>query len=239
MSHHVALRGLRFGVIVLAASLAFSDVRADAQVCSADKAGLRLLDTYLDPSAVEQAMLKSLQSTVEAASQGRTVQLEVVDLRTVPDSVSTLMVDGVGRMRIGSGGWFPLRFVGGYDAIDGRVFELRLRPLRGTPRAPGEQSDPATSERVGGQIAARILAEFPDQPTEVSFVDLHPIAESPHHFAFSGTGMVDFDAEGATPVDFSAIVDRATGLVVAVDYELRLAQGHGENEFADDAVAAR
>ena len=37
-------------------------------------------------------------------------------------------------------------------------------------------------------------------------------------------------------MDFSAIVDRNSGLVVAMDYELRLAHGHGQT--GAEAVAA-
>jgi hypothetical protein len=111
-----------------------------------------------------------------------------------------------------------------------------VNPLSGAVRTAGVQADPATSERVSGQVAARILAEFPDQPTEISFVDLRPIADGDAHLAFRGTGLVDFHGEGVAPVDFSAIVDRGSGLVVAMDYELRLATGHGE--AGADTVAA-
>ena len=194
-------------------------------------------ETKLDPSAIEKATLQSLLATAQSLSAGNSVMLEIVDLRAVPDSASTLSMEGVGRMRIGTGGWIPLRFNAGYDSVQGEVFGLRVNPLGGATRTAGMQADPATTERVGGQVAARILAEFDGQPAEISFVDLRPIADGTSHLAFRGTGLVDFPGEGVAPVDFSAIVDRNSGLVVAMDYDLRLVQGHGET--GAETVAAR
>ena len=199
-----------------------------AEISVAQPAALTSDEARLDPAAIEKATLQSLLATAESMSAGNAVLVEIVDLRAVPDSASTLSMEGVGRMRIGTGGWIPLRFNAGYDSTQGEVFGLRVNPLAGATRTAGTQADAATQERVGGQVAARILAEFPDQPAEISFVDMRPIADGSAHLAYRGTGMVDFHEEGIAPVDFSAIVDRNSGLVVAMDYELRLAQGHGE-----------
>lgn len=231
MSFSFRRRALSLIVAMLAAGPAFA-----ADIAISQPAALVSHDAKLDPAAIEQAALASLQATAESMSAGNSVQVEIVDLRAVPDSSTTLAMEGVGRMRIGTGGWIPLRFNAGYDSDQGEVFGLRVNPLSGAARTAGTQADPSTSERIGGQVAARILAEFPDQPTEISFVEMTPIADGEAHLAYRGTGMVDFNGEGVAPVDFSAIVDRSSGLVVAMDYELRLAQGHGE--ATPDAVAA-
>jgi hypothetical protein len=231
MSSLIRRRALTLLVAVLAAGPAFA-----ADIAISQPAAIGSQDGKLDPSAIERAALASLLSTAETLSGGSAVQVEIVDLRAVPASSTTLSMDGVGRMRVGTGGWIPMRFNAGYDSHSGEVFGLRVNPLAGAVRTAGTQADPATSERVSGQVAARILAEFPDQPTEISFVDLRPIADGDAHLAFRGTGLVDFHGEGVAPVDFSAIVDRDSGLVVAMDYELRLATGHGE--ASTDAVAA-
>lgn len=221
--------------LIVAGLLAGPAVAADVQI--AQPATLVSEEARLDPAAIEKATLQSLLETAQTLSAGNSVLVEIVDLRAVPDSASTLVMEGVGRMRIGTGGWIPLRFNAGYDSTQGEVFGLRVNPLAGAVRTAGTQADPATTERVGGQVAARILAEFGEQPAEISFVDLRPIADGQAHLAFRGTGMVDFHGEGVAPVDFSAIVDRNSGLVVAMDYELRLAQGHGQT--GAEAVAAR
>lgn len=232
MSRHVPAR-----LLALLASAFAAGPLVAANVAVSQPAAIVSQDARLDPGAIERATLQSLLATAESLSAGNAVQVEIVDLRAVPDSASTLTMEGVGRMRIGTGGWIPLRFNAGYDSNEGAVYGLRVNPLGGATRTAGEQADPATQERVGGQVAARILAEFDEQPAEISFVDLRPLAEGDSHLAFRGTGLVDFHGEGVAPVDFSAIVDRASGLVVAMDYELRLAQGHGDT--GAETVAAR
>ena len=207
-----------------------------ADIAISQPAALVSQEARLDPAAIERAALASLLATAESLSAGNAVQVEIVDLRAVPDSSTTLAMEGVGRMRVGTGGWIPMRFNAGYDSDLGEVFGLRVNPLAGATRTAGSQADPGTSERVSGQVAARILAEFPDQPTEISFVDVQPIADGEAHLAYRGTGLVDFHGEGVAPVDFSAIVDRGSGLVVALDYDLRLAQGHGETGAATVAA---
>lgn len=220
--------------LVLLVGLAGPAMGAD--IALLQPAALATDEARLDPVVIEKATLQSLLDTAQSLSHGNAVLVEIVDLRAVPDSASTLAMEGVGRMRIGRGGWIPLRFNAGYDSAKGAVFGLRVNPLAGAMRWAGTQADPSTAERVTGQVAARILAEFDGQAAEISFVDLHPIADGQAHLAFRGTGMVDFHGEGVTPVDFSAIVDRASGLVVAMDYDLRLARGHGDAN--SEAVAA-
>jgi hypothetical protein len=220
---------------LLVAGLAAGPVVA-ADVVVAQPAALVAQDAKLDPAAIERATLQALLATAQSLSAGNAVMLEIVDLRAVPDSASTLAMEGVGRMRIGTGGWIPLRFNAGYDSVQGQVFGLRVNPLAGALRTVGLQADPIIGERVGGQVAARILAEFDGQPAEVSVVDLRPVANGEAHLAFRGIGMVDFRGEGVAPVEFSAIVDRNSGLVVAMDYDLRLARGHGQT--GTETVAA-
>jgi hypothetical protein len=226
----------RFRVLALFAAGFLAGPVSAADIVVAQPAALVAQDAKLDPGAIEKAMLQSLLETAQAQSAGNAVMLEIVDLRAVPDSASTLTMEGVGRMRIGTGGWIPLRFNAGYDSVQGEVFGLRVNPLAGAQRSAGLQADPIIGERVGGQIAARILAEFDGQPADVSVVDLRPVADGEAHLAYRGTGMVDFHGEGVAPVDFSAIVDRNSGLVVALDYDLRLARGHGQD--AAEAVAS-
>ena len=228
-----AFRRNAFSLIVAAliAAPAFS-----ADITIAEPAARVSDEARVDAGAIEQAALTALLATAESMSEGNAVQVEIVDLRAVPNSSSTLSMEGVGRMRVGTGGWIPLRFNAGYDGSAKEVYDLHVNPLAGSVRTAGTQADPATSERVTGQVAARILAEFPDQPTEVSFVDLQPIADGEAHAAYRGTGLVDFHGEGIAPVEFSAIVDRNSGLVVAMDYELSLVQGHGETDAASVAA---
>lgn len=219
---------VRCRALILLVAIFAAVPTAAVDIALSQPAALVAVAGKLDPTAIEKATLASLQEIAEAMSAGNRVQVEILDLRAVPDSSITLSMEGVGRLRIGAGGGIPMRFNAGYHGGLGEVFGLRVNPLSGAARSAGTQADPATSERVRAQVAARILAEFPDQPIEISFVDVRPIAHGQAHIALRGTGWVDFHDEGLAPLDFSAIIDRDSGLVVAMDYQLRLVQGHGE-----------
>jgi hypothetical protein len=46
----------------------------------------------------------------------------------------------------------------------------------------------------------------------------------------SGVGLVDFADEGAAPVSFSAVLDRESGLLVALDYVFEVVGAHGADK---------
>lgn len=202
---------------------------------------LGLDEARLDPAALERAALEALRSSAQALSGDRQVQVEITDLRAWPDSIAAIELDGVGRVRVERGGWIPLRFQSGYDLKEGHVFGLRVEPISSATRTSAFSSaiEAGMGERVNDQVASRILAEFPDQPLEIVFVDLQPTSDSSSHVAFRGTGLVDFADEGSAPVSFSAILDRASGLVVALDYSFEIAGAHGEAAMVETIAAMR
>lgn len=196
-------------------------------------------ESRLDPVAMEHAAVHALGETASALSPGRAVQVEVVDLRAAPDSAATVALQGVGRLRLDQGEWIPLRFLAGYDLIERNLFGLRVQPIATAARTRNAAVDSAMGERVNDQVAARILSEFQDQPIEIVFVDLQPTSDSSSHVGFRGTGLVDFADEGVAPVSFNAILDRASGLVVALDYSLEIAGAHGDGSLAASIAALR
>lgn len=198
----------------------------------------RLSDRQVDPVDLEQAALASLQGTIESLGQGRSVQLDLVDLRALPDSVAGIGLDGVGRARIDNGAWIPLHFSASYDLERGEVEGLRVQPLTRSMRETAGLVDAGHHERVTGQVASRILGEFPDQTLDIVFLDLMPVEQGDGHIAFRGTGRVDFLAEGPTPLSFSAILDRSSGLVIAMDYSLEVLGAHGESRWNESVAAA-
>jgi hypothetical protein len=221
--------------IALAFALAFGSL----PVLANPSAGRASIDeARLDPAALEQAALQALQGSAEALSNGQGVAVEIVDLRVTPDTFASVAVDGVGRLRVEQGDWIPMRFTGGYDVRDAALFGLRVLPISSRTNTASTQVDQATVERVNGQVASQILAEFPDQPAEIVFIDLQPSQDARGHVVFRGTGLVDFADEGSAPVQFSALMDRASGLVVSMDYQLDVAGGHG-NATAIESIAAR
>lgn len=195
-------------------------------------------EARLDPSAIEQATLGGLLASAESMTGSRNVLVDVVDLRVSPSSLASVSLDGVGRMRVARGEWIPMRFTGSYDLLEADVLGLRVMPIASHARSGAAALDEAIVERVNGQVATRILAEFPDQPVEIAFVDLQPINDARGHVAFEGIGLVDFAEEGAAAVTFTALMDRASGLVVSMDY--RLSDAGPQRAFdSKDAFTAR
>lgn len=232
MSHTTLSRCLG-SVLALASAATSASATLDPELASG------VGETRLNPAALERATLEALLTTAGALTQGRAVQVEVVDLRAAPDSAASLALEGVGRLKVAQGEWIPLRFLAGYDLVEGTLFGVRVQPIATAVQSTSTAIEAGMGERVNDQIAARILAEFPDQPLEIVFVDLQPTSDSSSHVAFRGTGLVDFADEGAAPVSFNAILDRASGLVVAMDYEFEIAGAHGDARFAETIAALR
>lgn len=199
---------------------------------------VRISDQRVDPAVLEQAALASLQGTIESLGQGRSVQLDLVDLRALPDSVAGIGLDGVGRARIDNGAWIPLHFSASYDLERGEVEGLRVQPLTRSMRETAGLVDVGVHERVTGQVASRILGEFPDQALDIVFLELQPVEQGEGHLAFRGTGRVDFLDEGPAPLTFSAILDRESGLVMAMDYSLEVLGAHGEARWSESVALA-
>lgn len=240
MSHVKLARCLASAVVALLAVAAPMAAAGSlpAQVLDSPPT-VSLGETRIDPTAMEHAAMTALRETAAALSPGRAVQVEVVDLRAAPDSAATVALEGVGRLRLDQGEWIPMRFLAGYDLSAGDLFGLRVQPIATSARAASGAVESGMGERVNDQIAARILSEFPDQPVEIVFVDLQPTSDSSSHVGFRGTGLVDFAEEGVAPVSFNAILDRGTGLVVALDYSLEIAGAHGDGTLAASIAALR
>jgi hypothetical protein len=201
-------------------------------------AALRRDDSRIDPLALEQASRVALRDSISALAPERAVEVDVVDLRAVPDSVDALAVEGVGRVRVADGHWIPLRFNAGYDAVGTQLFGLRVQPLPRASRASTVSADLGLHDRVAGQVAARIVSEFAEQPVDVVIMDVQAVTDQTGYVALRGTGSIDFAEEGIAPVAFSAILDRGSGLVIATDYTIEVLGAHGAG-VAAGTLAAR
>lgn len=237
------LRPLAFALCLALAPSVSGTARAQADLELLEMAGIGLAvapsvdQTRLDPIVLEQAALLALREAIEGMSEGQSVQVDVVDLRVLPDSLSTLLVDGVARMRIEQGEWIPLRFDGGYDLSHESMFGLKLKPLSRTASGAARVIETGLEARVSGQVSARILTEFPGQAAELVFVEMAPTSQGRGHLGFHGSGLVDFADEGVAAVQFSAIVDRASGLLVALDYQLDVSGSHGTTPRGEEIAA--
>lgn len=185
-----------------------------------------------DESRLQAGELEGLLVAAVRASAaqlaGASVEAELVDLRAVPDSLAGLALDGVGRVRVGEGEWIPLRVTASYDVARAELSALRLRPIANGRDARGG-IEAAAMETVNAQVAAQLGREFPDQARDVVLVDLTSTTDGAQHATFRGAGWVQFGAEGQAPLNFSAILDRRSGRLVAFDYSLDVLGAHGQD----------
>ena len=195
-------------------------------------------ESRLQPADLDALLVAAMRESVLQAAAGATVRAEVVDLRAVPDSLSGIALDAVGRLQVGGGAWIPLRVTASYDLGRAELAGLRLRPIAagGPPRNEGVEA--SVLEQFDSQVSARLQGEFPEQLREVVLVDLASTSEGTAHTAFRGQGWVEFDGEGQAPLTFTAVFDRASGLLVAFDYSLQVLDAHGEEPLLGSIAAA-
>ena len=211
-------------------------------VMAADSAAPYLRTTWdesrLQPGDLEGLLVAAMRESVMQAAAGATVRAEVVDLRAVPDSLSGIALDAVGRLQVGDGAWIPLRVTAGYDLGRAELAGLRLRPIAagGLPRNEGVEA--SVVDRIDAQVSARLQGEFPEQLREVVLVDLASTSGGSAHAAFRGLGWVEFDGEGQAPLKFTAVFDQDSGLLVAFDYSLQVLDAHGEESLLGSIASA-
>lgn len=203
-----------------------------APVLAADSAAPYLRTTWdesrLQPGDLEGLLIEAMRQSVLQAAAGATVQAEVVDLRAVPDSLSGIALDAVGRIQVGGGAWIPLRVSASYDLSRAELAGVRLRPIAAGGPTRSEGVEASLIEQFDSQVSARLKREFPEQLREVVLVELASTSGGAAHSAFRGQGWVEFDGEGQAPLEFTAVFDRDSGLLVAFDYSLRVLDAHGE-----------
>jgi hypothetical protein len=195
-------------------------------------------ESRLQPGDLEALLVQAMRESVLQAAAGATVRAEVVDLRAVPDSLSGIALDAVGRLQIGSGAWIPLRVTAGYDLSRSELAGLRLRPIAAGSPPRNEGVEASVLDRIDAQVSARLQGEFPEQLREVVLVDLASTSGGAAHAAFRGLGWVEFDGEGQAPLKFTAVFDRDSGLLVAFDYSLQVLDAHGEQALLGSIAAA-
>jgi hypothetical protein len=196
--------------------------------------------TTWDESRLQASELESLLGAsvraVTAQLAGAPAEAELVDLRAVPDSLSGLALDGVGRVRVAGGAWIPLRVTAGYDLSRAELSQVRLRPITEGAAARDEGVESTVLELVNAQVASRLANEFPLQTREVVLLELAATSAGEAHASYRGQGWVQFGTEGQAPLSFSAILDRSSGRLVAFDYDLDVPDAHGQERL--DTLAA-
>jgi hypothetical protein len=80
--------------------------------------------------------------------------------------------------------------------------------------------DRAVRAAIGQRIGERIAGEFPDQRTRFELLEVSRVGYGKHRTRLQGAGLTDFGAEGLAYTPFEAILDKHTGELLELRYDL-------------------
>src|SRR5688572_26340279 len=167
-----------------------------------------------------------LREAIDAAISGRVrvdlddakAQLALGPLALVHSSLRSLEARGQGVVQMPGSRPIPVEVVGVYDLVD-----KRLESVDYTAHPVEEDLSPvdrAVRAAIGQRIGERIAAEFPSQRTRFQLVEVSRVAYGEHRTRLHGTGLTDFGEEGTAWTPFEATLDKHTGELLELRYEL-------------------
>lgn len=176
--------------------------------------------------ATELPDYETLRVAAQAAMRERVVQdLEEAGARVVLPAIAvertslrSLEARGEGTVTLPGARAIPVAITAVYDLVDGRVeaVDYTARPVE-TELTP---VDLAVRAAIARRIGERIAGDFQDQPTRFELLAVESVDYGKHRTRLQGNGVTDFGAEGMAYTPFVAILDKHTGDLLELQYEL-------------------
>lgn len=164
--------------------------------------------------AAEDAMRARVVHDLDDATA--TVELHRIDVSRA--SLRSLEARGEGVVSMPGGRSIPVDIVATWDVIDHRIDTVDY-----TARAVGQEPgavDQAVRAAIGKRIGDRIAGDFHDQPARFSLLEVQAVDYGRHRTRLQGAGVTDFGAEGQAYTPFVATLDKHTGELVDLQYDL-------------------
>ncbi len=217
------------GVIDAGRGLAGGDATANA--ATPPTAAPALLFPASDAASMSQvrnAVAQSLQSRIRADLQDVSVTVDVSGLALRRTSVAIVAVDGDALVSLGAGGILPVHVEADWNpstqSVERVDYKVSGTAQAGMPTARRLASSTGLGDAMRAaiekKVGAGIHAEFASQPAAFTLVGVDSIASGRNRMVVSGNGITRFSGEGAAFTRFSASVDKFSGDVLNVDYEL-------------------
>jgi hypothetical protein len=139
-------------------------------------------------------------------------------LDTQRTSGGSLEARGAGFVRLPGAESIPVEVVGVYDLADGRLerVDYTAHPVA----VERDAVDRAMRAAIGRRVGERIAADFRDQPTRFELLEVVRVGYGRHRTQLQGAGLTDFGPEGAVFTPFVATLDKHTGELVELTYDL-------------------
>jgi hypothetical protein len=176
--------------------------------------------------AAELPDYETLRTATEAAMRERVAQdLDEAGARIVLPSIAvertslrSLEARGEGTVTLPGARAIPVEITAVYDLVDGRVeaVDYTARPVETGLTAV----DHAVRAAIARRIGERIAGDFQDQPTRFQLLAVESVDYGKHRTRLQGNGVTDFGAEGMAYTPFVAILDKHTGELVDLQYDL-------------------
>jgi hypothetical protein len=182
--------------------------------------------TQAPTPATEVPDYETLRVAAETAMRERVVEdLDEAGARVVLPSIEvertslrSLEARGEGTVNLPGARSIPVAITAVYDLVDGRVeaVDYTARPVE-TALTP---VDLAVRAAIARRIGERIAGDFQDQPARFELLEVESVDYGKHRTRLQGNGVTDFGAEGMAYTPFVAILDKHTGDLLELQYEL-------------------
>jgi len=164
--------------------------------------------------AAAEAMRARIVQDLDDATA--TVELPRIDVSRT--SLRSLEARGEGVVSMPGARSIPVDIVATWDVIDHRIDTVDY-----TARAVEHELgavDLAVRAAIGKRIGDRIAGDFHDQPARFSLLEVQAVDYGRHRTRLQGAGVTDFGAEGLAYTPFVATLDKHTGELVDLQYDL-------------------
>lgn len=170
--------------------------------------------------SIDAALAAALIGAISNQFGERKVEVKLDRVATEPLNLIDLRVTGAGRLRIGDDDeWLPLRFAALYDSVAATVAQPRL-----TLGDDGTSEEIALESAMGLALRQRVVEqlaqEFAQQPAQLHLDRITQVAAGKRYARIEAVGAVDFDGQGKSLAQVSALYDRSARQWLRVGYEL-------------------
>jgi hypothetical protein len=168
--------------------------------------------------ALQAAVVVALAPRVRADLADATAAVDIGPLTLVRASLRSLEARGAGDVRVPGSRPIPIQVIAVFDMVD-----QRMESVDYTVQPAGTELtvvDHAVRAALGQRIGDRIAVDFPNQPTRFDLLDVARVDYGRHRTILEGAGLTDFGSEGRVYTPFVATLDKHTGELLELRYDL-------------------
>jgi hypothetical protein len=202
--------------------------RADDATAATAVAATTQESTLPDPAALRAALETALNERIRADLDDQGAQLVLGDVVQARSSLRSLEARGRGVVSIPGAREIPVEVTGVYDLVDGRLESVDY--IANPVETDLSNVDRAVRAAIATRIADRIAADFVGQQVDFALIEVESVEYGRHRTQLQGAGVTDFGPEGQAYTPFTAVLDKHTGDLLELRYEL-LQEGEGESSL--------